>query len=173
MIILPTKKFSDFIGVKQRLAPLPEFANPDACWFGNIIVLNRKKGLLLTHEPTRYSIFIYGLTKKDLKNLHDIIVSHLKYHLFEDKFTLKQMEYLLSISENFSYFKKTDRKVTGTMNNMSAILYHHFKTYENINDKELTKKLNSMLFKINDEYQHPVELMKEYIAESLLIRELE
>jgi len=169
MIILPTKKFTDFMNVKYNLTSLPDFANPDACWFGNIILINRKKGLLLTHEQTRYSIFIYGLTKKDLKNLHEIIVSHLKYHLFEDKFTMKQMNYLLSISENFSYFKKTNRKVTGTMNNMAAII----KMNDNIDDKSLTKKINTMLFTINDEYQEPLEAMKEYIEEAILIRELE
>jgi hypothetical protein len=99
--------------------------------------------------------------------LHEIIVDHLKYHLFEDRFTMKQMNYLLNISENFSYFKKTNRKVTGTMNNMAAII----KMHDNIDDKRLTKKINTMLFTINDEYQEPLEAMKEYIEESMLIRE--
>jgi len=80
---------------------------------------------------------------------------------------MKQMNYLLNISENFSYFKKTNRKVTGTMNNMAAII----KMHDNIDDKRLTKKINTMLFTINDEYQEPLEAMKEYIEESMLIRE--
>jgi len=31
MIILPTKKLTDFMGINQKLTPLPEFSNPDAC----------------------------------------------------------------------------------------------------------------------------------------------
>jgi len=168
MIILPTKKFKDFMGVKQKLTPLPEFANPDACWIGNIILVDRKKGLLLTHVETKYTIFIYSLTKKDLKNLNQIIVKHLKYHLFEDSFTMKQMAYLLSISENFAYFSQTNRSVTATMNSMAAII----KSQNSIDDKLITKKLNTMLFTINEQYQTPLEVMKEYIEESILIREL-
>jgi len=131
-------------------------------------LIDRKKGLLLTHVETKYTIFIYSITKKDLKNLNQIIVKHLKYHLFEDKFTMKQMTYLLSISENFAYFSQTNRGVTATMNSMAAII----KSQNSIDDKLITKKLNNMLFTINEQYQFPLEVMKEYIEESVLIREL-
>ena len=42
MELLLSKKFSDFIGIKQRVAPLPESANPDACCL-LIKILDTKK----------------------------------------------------------------------------------------------------------------------------------
>ena len=57
------------------------------------------------------------------------------------------------------------------MNNMADLLYHHFVMGGIVDDKKLTNVINNALFKIDDKYKYPVEAMKEYILESVLIRE--
>ena len=58
------------LGLVQRFEFSEVYSNDDALWHGNIFLVKRKKILQLTHEATRFSIFIHGITKKDLASLN-------------------------------------------------------------------------------------------------------
>lgn len=168
MIILYTKKLQNFLGLPGKGILLPENINFDACWQGNIFLVKRKKILQLTHEKTRYTIFIDGITKKDLKNLNKLILNHLKYHIFQDKLQLKEMKYIISMSnEACSYFKKPNRVVQGTMNNMRAIYENSCFSEGKIDDKAYTHQINSMLFTIDGKYKLPAEAFKEFVSDAV------
>ena len=172
MIILYTQNLAKQIGLGNRKIALPESSNPDALWHGNVFLHNRKKVLHLCHEASRYTIFIYDLKKKDFENLPAIINKHLYYHILQDKIPLQAAKYLLSISENFSYFKKTNRNVLGTMNNMKLIFEQKCQAENSINDKLFSHKINHMLFKIDGEYIFPSEVFKEYFEEATPARQV-
>lgn len=172
MIILYTQNLAKQIGLGNRKIALPESSNPDALWYGNVFLHKRKKVLHLCHEASRYTIFIYDLKKKDFENLPDIINKHLHYHIIKDKIPLKEAKYLLAISENFSYFKKTNRKVLGTMNNMKMIFETLCQTENNIDDKLFSSKINHMLFQLDGKYIYPSEVFKEFFEEAALARQV-
>lgn len=172
MIILYTKKLQQFLDIPRNGVALPERVNDDALWHGNIFLIQRKKVLQLTHEASRFTIFIHGLTKKDLANISTIIVKHLRYHLLHEHVPLLEMKYIDDMSSAFSYFKKPNRSVTGTMNNMKAIYEQTYLSRPGIDDKSITHKINHMLFKIDKEYIYPVEVFKEYMLEASLAREI-
>jgi len=172
MIILYTKKLQQYLEIPGNGIALPDFTNPDALWHGNIFLYKRKKVLQLTHEKTRYTIFIHGVTKKDLKNIDELIVKHLRYHILRDMIPLYEMKYIDSMSSAFSFFKKTNRKVLGTMNNMKDIYEHSCLVENSIDDKEFSHSINHMLFQIDGEYKYPFEAFKEYMLEAALIRDI-
>ena len=172
MIVLYTKKLQEFLEIPGKGVPLPDFSNPDALWHGNIFLLKRKKVLQLTHEKTRYTIFIHGIVKKNLKNIDELIVKHLRYHMLKDMIPLSDMKYIDSMSTAFSFFKKTNRKVLGTMNNMKDIYEHHCLVEDNIDDQKFSHSINQMLFQIDGEYKYPSKAFKEYMLEATLIRSI-
>ncbi len=170
MIILFTKKLREFLEIPAPGAPLPEHTNEDAYWHGNIFLIDRKKVLQLTHEASRFTLFIHGITKKDLKNFDKLVLKHLRYHMLQEQVPLKEMNYADSLSnEAFSYFKKTDRSVLGTMKNMKLIYENAYYSMADFEDKKITHKINHMLFKIDSEYIYPIEVFKEYLLESTII----
>jgi len=168
MIILYTKKLQELLEIPGRGIPLPEATNEDAYWHGNIFLYKRKKVLQLTHEKTRYTIFIHGITKKDIKNINKLIVDNLKYNLLKDGVPLSDMIYILSLSNAFSFFKRTDRKVLGTMNNMRDIYEHLCETNSTIDDKIFSHYINNMLFQVDGKYKEPAIAFKEYMCEATL-----
>ena len=172
MIILYTQNLAKQIGLGSRKIGLPEFANPDALWHGNVFLHKRKKVLHLCHEASRYTIFIYDVKKKDFENLPFIINEHLNYHIIKDKILLKETQYLLAMSKNFSYFKKTNRKVLGTMNSMKFIFETLCQTENKIDDKNFSYKINHMLYQLDGEYIYPSEVFKSYLKEATLVRKV-
>jgi hypothetical protein len=172
LIILYTKKFQEFLELKTNLLQ-ENFINEDAVWHGNIFLIDRKKVLQLTHEASRYTIFIHGITKKDLPQLHKIILEHLRYHMLKDCIPLREMKYIDSMSnEAFSYFKRTNRSVLSTMKNMKLVYESNYYANEPLSDKEISHHINSMIFTIDGEYRHPIKVFKEYMSEAVDIREI-
>lgn len=98
---------------------LPDSAEQFTCWHGNLITIKRRKAILLTHNLSRYSVFIYGVTQKETPSkLQNRIRERLKSQLTYDEFGIQNIEKMLSYSKEFSFFKSSDRKVLGTMNDM-------------------------------------------------------
>jgi hypothetical protein len=57
MIILYTKKLQKYLEIPGSGIILPEFANPNALWQGNIFLHQRRNVLHLTHNITRFTNF--------------------------------------------------------------------------------------------------------------------
>lgn len=162
MIILPTQNLQKFLNIPGKGAPFPDIANPDALWHGNIFLHKKRKVIQLTHEISRYTIFIYGITQKDLQNLPKIINEHLHYHIIKDQIPQKEAKYILDISENFSYFKRADKKVSETMNTQRALFEILFDEKNQINDKLFSYTINHTIVEVMGDYMTPSELFKGY-----------
>jgi Mrp family chromosome partitioning ATPase len=66
------------------------------------------------------------------------------------------------MSEAFSFFKSSNRKVLGTMTNMVDMIKVISSRHGYVNDKDLTKHINNTPFKVAD-YVYPNKAFKEYI----------
>lgn len=130
----------------------------------------RHKALLLTHNESYYSVLIQGVTKKELPSLTKRIYARLKEQLLRDNFTPKEIEILLLFSEAFSYFKSSNRRVLGVMNDMAKTLEIH-RTYGESDDVNLSSLLNNTPYTINGVI-YPRNALKEIALEMVMMKEL-
>lgn len=47
--------------------------NPVFCWHANLITLERRKAVVLVHDPTRFVVILWGLRKKDFARIGELI----------------------------------------------------------------------------------------------------
>lgn len=85
-------------------------------------MIGHKKCLLLTHNESLYSIFLYGLTKKSIPTLFDVVCDMLTELMRRDDFTIAQITKMLKSLETLTYTKTSDRSVTGNMTDMTHLL---------------------------------------------------
>ena len=159
MIIQATKKLQDMVGVKTT--DLPKESDVFVSWHGNIFMIGRKKCLLVTHNESLYSIFFYGVTKKEMNNLAEILKSRLAELLRRDDFILPQIVKMLDSFESISYMKTSDRSVIGNMNDMV-----HMLKYYNMTEDELTlsQKINHTPYS-RGKFYFPRDILKRLLDE--------
>ena len=161
MILQATKKAQDFIGIKT--ADIPDASDAFWCWHVNLFFINRKKCLLVTHTKSLYSVFLYGVVKKELPSLAQRIGASLKEQMRRDDFTIAQISYLLENLGEVAYAKTTDRSTLGTMNDMMHAIKIHV-TYDDTTDEQfLSAKINQTPYSrhefayLKDEFRHQIE----------------
>ncbi len=122
-------------------------------------MVGRRKCLLLTHNESYYSLFIYGISKKDIKDLSQIIKKQLTELLRRDEFTLAQIMKLIETLESIEYAKTSDRKVLGVMNDMV-----HMLKYYNMSEDELSlsARMNHTPYKRKG-FAFPVDELKSFL----------
>jgi len=157
MTIQSTKKLQDFIGIKTDTIPTDE--ESINLWHGNIFMIGRRKCLLLTHNESYYSLFIYGITKKDIKELSKIIKKQLAELLRKDNFSLEQIVKMTETVETIEYSKTSDRKVMGVMKEMVQMLKYYNMTEDEL---ALSVRLNHTLYK-REEYVYAVDELKSFL----------
>lgn len=159
MVIQATKKLQDFLGIKNTVLPKEEDAFH--AWHGNLFMIGRKKCLLITHNESLYSVFIYGVTKKDIPVLLDIISNFLIEILRRDDFTIAQITMMLKSLETLRFAKTSDRSVLGNMNDMVHLL-----KYMNMSEDELdlAKRINHTPYK-RGKFYFPVDILKKCLRQ--------
>jgi len=153
MIIQATKKLQDFIGIKPEV--IEKSASLEV-WHGNIFMIGRRKSLLLTHNESLYSIFIYGITKKELKNFAEIIKKNLGELMRRDSFTIPQIANVLASIEKINYTKTSSKKVLGSMNDMVHMLKYYDMTEDELS---LAQRINNTPYKVGG-YIYPREALR-------------
>ncbi len=147
------------VGVKTT--ELPKASDAFISWHGNIFMIGRKKCLLVTHNESLYSVFLYGVTKKEMKDLAEILKSRLAELLRRDDFTLPQIVKMLDTLETITYMKTSDRSVIGNMNDMVQML-----KYYNMTEDELTLsgKINHTPYS-RGKFYFPSDILKRLMEE--------
>ncbi len=69
MILRCTKKLLDMIRQGQLATQEPDGDD----WYGNLLVLGRRKCLLLTHADTLLTIFEPDVRASELRSTHDLV----------------------------------------------------------------------------------------------------
>ncbi len=158
MTIQATKKLQDFMGIKEQEVPNSE--DDMSLWHGNIFMIGRRKCLLLTHNQSYYSVFIYGVTKKQMKELPVMVKKFLQELLLSDDFTLAQIVKMSKSVESITYAKTSDRKVLGVMNDMIFMLKYYNMTEDELS---LAHRLNHTPYH-KKEFYYPVDMLKRLLT---------
>jgi len=161
MYLCPMKSTSDYIG-HGFLEKLEEIDM--TCWHLTHVIYKRKKLFVFVHILTGYSVILYGLNKKDFKDISVIFKEALRSSLSSMFFDHTLYEPLVNACGEVCYKKLSDKKAIGTtvylMNMLSAFTELIDET--KVNQLRLSFWLNDMLIKPKNS---PNELMTKYLKE--------
>ena len=161
MIIQATKKLQDMVDIKT--VELPKESDAFRSWHGNIFMIGRKKCLLVTHNESLYSVFLYGVTKKEMKDLAEILKSRLAELLRRDDFTIPQIVKMLDTIESITYMKTSDRSVIGNMNDMVHMLKYYNMTEDELS---LSARVNHTPYS-RGKFHFPRDILKRLMGEKI------
>ncbi|WP_113930621.1 plasmid pRiA4b ORF-3 family protein [Bacillus sp. P14.5] len=144
MLIQCTKKLLDDLKVSAEES-FEE--NPLFSWHANIIKLGRKKTIVLVNDHTRYSIVLYGVKAKDLKNLSGLLMESIREIFKAEGVKPEIIEQFIQQSGEAAFTKTKDRKSVARMNRACEDVY--FMTdlidEESIAQVDVSMKISSML----------------------------
>jgi len=86
-------------------------------WYLNLVWIERRKCLLLTHAGTLFSAFIADVRKSDVESLQSFVTSHVHRALINEDLPPTTFGHLSA--EKLELAKTVDRRVLGCMNDMA------------------------------------------------------
>jgi hypothetical protein len=178
MTIYCSKKLEIFLG---QIKPTITLTAPSKIgdWNGHLFTIDRKKCLIFMNNKTCYSIMLFNVYKKDLKDFGQVfkerLILQLDYDLkLSEAQEIKIRQHLTDIELSKS---NNDKKILGTINHHLENL--KFNSYEDggvefLDEVEVTGHFNNHLLgtkiipdrKRNRDYFRPIELMDELIREA-------
>lgn len=128
MIIECTKKLADVLKMKLcdsayiKKDPLYE-------WHADIFVYDRRKGVILMNNKTRYSIVIYGLKAEHFKRFTSIVLLAIEKTFLAEGFAKEVVARYLYHCGEANYTKTHDRSILGQINDIKILMPYYIGSY--------------------------------------------
>ncbi|MEH6944737.1 DUF6933 domain-containing protein [Bacillus sp. JJ722] len=114
MIIECTKKLAD--AMKIKIEPYnPINSTPFYEWHANLFMFDRRKGVLLMNNTTRYSIVLYGLKMEHFKKFDSIVLAAIEETFLAVGFDKELVKTYIANCNAVTYSKTHDRSILGQM----------------------------------------------------------
>lgn len=109
MIVECTKRLTDFIGVESVTVPKTD---PLFTWTANLITVNRRKTLVAINNGSKCRFVLYGLTKKSLNKLPELIINGVR-SMMESEYIAPEIidKYLDDCGRNLTVVKPSRSSV--------------------------------------------------------------
>lgn len=162
MIIECTKKLADAMKISLKSY---DDTNADSLyeWHANLFMFDRRKGILLMNNKTRYCIVLYGVKMEHFKRFDKAVFDAIRETFLAEGFNEEIVDKYISKCGNVDYTKTHDRSILGQMKDfdisISWQIEEHLPT-ENINLIDLNKWVNSNLMCGSLDYAHPIDLLR-------------
>jgi hypothetical protein len=154
MILQCTKKVLDKLEI-QDIASYENVDNKLEKWHCNLIKFGRDNAILITHDTTIFSFFLYGFKANEFKNFEEVISQNIFKILLNLDFEQKKIEIILNSLQNILYTKSSSRSILASMNQvMTSVDSFLYRDKGNIYD--LHKYINEHIHKVID-YDKPIE----------------
>ncbi|MEH7053040.1 DUF6933 domain-containing protein [Bacillus pseudomycoides] len=167
-LIQCTKKLADAMEIKTEKIDLSD-SNTLNCWHANLFTINRKKCVIVMNNITRYHFMIYGVTKKDLRNLEMLFKKDLVTNLLLDGIEPEVIEQYLNQDPTIQYAATNNRSIISQMNESVFMINDYFYNElvvimsDFINMAELNHCLNrTIMLKLP---KYPVEMMRDVLMQ--------
>jgi hypothetical protein len=138
---------------------------PDAeDWYANLLWLDRRKCLLLSHSATLFSIFEADVSASDLRATRRLVTRLIARELLcED---LPSSTFIDLESEKVILAKTADRSVLGCMNDMASLCENTITRSGGLSRTDFVALNRSLRRNINSarDYQPPIELTVERLS---------
>jgi len=161
VVLRCTKKLLDVLRPPEVSALEP----CDEDWYANLLVLDRRKCLLLTHAATLFSVFESDVRVGQLRSTREFVSGLLERELQEeslptDTFGDTRSEALVVVA------KTADRSVLGCMNDMAflaEVAVGQSGGLASLDDRALNRWLRRNINSAQD-YRRPIDLVREGLA---------
>lgn len=158
MILRCTAKMLSLLGV--RAAALVDAAPSDDDWYANLLWIDRRKCLLLTHAGTLFPVFVADVRKGDLRPIGPYVVGLLDEHLRSEGLTADTLGRLDPADVHLA--KTASRSILGVMNDAVTHARYRIEAMGGI-DRADTVFLNHFLRRAlhnrGGEYVTPLDLV--------------
>lgn len=165
MLVRCTAKLLDLLGKQPvRLLEAPP-SNDD--WYANVLWLDRRKCLLITHAGTLFSLFHPGIRVNDLRPFDRRIIELLRSALLDEELpsgALGRLE-----PGDVAIAKTASKNVLGVMNQMALEIewaVDQAGGLWNVDVDDLNRHLRRSLHTKDGEYRIPLELVRERLQPS-------
>lgn len=162
MFLECTKKLADTL--KTKLTDITFiYRQPLYEWHANLFFFNRRKGVILMNNQTRYCIVLYGLKSEHFKQFKDIVLSAIEKIFLAEGLSEDVVTKYINHCGEVVLTKTHDRSVLGQMNDMLYTTSFFIEDYLPANDicmVELSKKLGKVPVG-SLKYTFPIECLKE------------
>lgn len=82
-------------------------------WHANIFTFQRKTGIIIMNDLTRYSVILFGIQKSDMNQLSLLIKEQLVKNMTADGFDDLSIQKVVRSFKNIRFAKTNDRSVLG------------------------------------------------------------
>lgn len=137
-------------------------------WHANLLWIDRRKCVLLTHDKTLYSVFVPGLKKAEFGQLDEVFGQRLFKALLWDEFPQAQIEQILEASRVIRFTRSSNRSVLGSMNDIRFHVGLHVGDEGGLANTDLAAlhyRLNRIPFGAIG-YAYPVERLRDYLGQA-------
>jgi len=160
VVLRCTKKLLDVLRPPEVSALEP----CDEDWYANLLVLDRRKCLLLTHAATLFSVFESDVRVGQLRSTREFVSGLLERELQEE--SLPTDTFGDTWSEALVVAKTADRSVLGCMNDMAflaEVAVGQSGGLASLDDRALNRWLRRNINSAQD-YRRPIDLVREGLA---------
>lgn len=167
-----TKKFADVMGIK-KLENIENYKPSINMWHGSLKFINRKKCIMFMNDLTRYTIFLYGIKKKDLDCLENVFIDSLIDTMRSDNFPHESIMKLVDNIKSFNIIKTNNKSVGGSiMDHFKTLPYYLDLDYVQymeqqgiLNLKKISHRYNRTPLMCSSNGFFPIYKMKEFLIE--------
>ena len=160
MVVRCTGKLLNLLG--KRSVSLVEAPAHEDDWYANLLWLDRRKCLLITHAGTLFSLFVAAVRISDLRPFERRIAGLIAGALLEEGLPIDALGRL--DPDEVRLAKTASRHVLGVMNQMTLEISWHIDRAGglwNVDVDELNRHLRRSLHTKDGDYRVPLELVHE------------
>jgi uncharacterized protein DUF6933 len=116
-----TKKLIDQIKLK-KVNSIVSYSPSIFTWHAGFNFINHRKCILFMNDLTRFSVFLYGVKKKELDNLEQVFINSLQETLESENFNKAEISQIMQENQKIEITKTNNRSVLGCMNDFWRII---------------------------------------------------
>jgi len=142
-------------------------------WHANFVTINRHKSVILVNNQNRYVILLYKISKKDLKNIAELILDSIKKAFKAEGIRNEIIDRYLSEAKALVYTKSSSRSILSTLNSVEQEAWYSAEKFLDgqVSQPYFSLVMGDALRKIDGEYYKPIELLLEYLKIYLVDKE--
>ncbi|MFD2655599.1 plasmid pRiA4b ORF-3 family protein [Gracilibacillus thailandensis] len=160
MLIQSTKALQKYL--KVDLEPKQELAAPLTGWHAHLKKIDRRNTIILVHDISLYTVILYGVKAKDVKNFEQLIKQAITDTLIADGFNEQIIQTEL-VAGDLSYTSTKDRKMVASLNQIIQEIefFMYEANSESMIQPSVSRKVNRSLHKSSSgEYIKPIEKLQ-------------
>ena len=161
MLISCTKKLADALKIKV-FEVVPIRRNRLFEWHANLFVFNRRNGVIMMNNLTRYSVVLYGLKADHFKKFNELVLSAIEQTFRSEGFSDEVISNYVRTGAQMIYAKSSDRSILGQLNDVQYHLEWRIEKrapLDSVYMVEISKELNRIPLGKQMNYYFAIDLL--------------